>query len=1857
MICENTIRRTATISKTNIAVTVALFSLWVMVIFLISGYLSSASAEPDKGFIRKVRTFDLEFLDISNPAGLAYSPSDKNLFVVEDTQSSVRTVQNKTLIKAISLTEEKLTSKELPVAASNPGNITFDQGSRSLIVSEPGKNRLVQIKSAPNGRLATPSTSVDVNRSAVPNNIRGMTSDTLTGRIFFLDADNNEIVSTNSAGVLVAQIDLQETGQTNLKGIAFNPVNKHFYVLSPASKKLFEVTEDGTVENVIDVSGFNLKNPQSMVFAPSGDQTDDPSIMHLYIADSGDQRSTSLTQRAQTSFLTQNAQTTNNSGQILELSLTPAANAVASSCVATLVNTTDTSQFIPPSPDPSGITYEATSGLLVISDGEVEEIPTLFTGDNVFETDLFGTLVTTSTLIPINTIPPAPGATNSEPTGATIDPVTGHFFFTEDNNARVNEVTRNISNPNYDHVRTFSTSAYSSDPEGITFADLGGGQQALFIAEGLGREIYRLDPGVNGVFDGIPPAGDDSVSSFDTASHGVLDPEGIVYNDNGFLYVTGRDNTVLTEFKLSGTVVRTCDISAAAGVKIAGLTLAPGSQNPGDMNLYIVDRGIDNDDDPDENDGRLFEMSIPPLINLAPTAAAGSDQTIILPATANLGGSHTDDGLPDPPFLVTSTWSQQSGPATATIVNPNTENTEVIFPVDGTYVFRLTVNDSQLSDFDDVTVTVLPSGTQTTTQSIPISLGSDDVEEQTTGSVILGSIDIDLVRSGGNQTVGMRFNNVTIPQGTTIVDAYIQFTAQNINSETTALTIEGQAADNALTFVNNVNGDVSTRTRTTTGVSWLPAPWSTVGEAGLEQRTSDLTSVVQEIVNRAGWVSSNSLALIITGTGLRDAESFEANAAAAAVLHLEFANVGGNQPPTASISAPADGSSFTVGDNISFTGTGTDPEDGDVTASLTWDSDLDGAIGTGGSFSTTTLSEGTHTITTTATDSGTLMSSDTISITVAAVGNTPPTASISAPADGSSFTVGDNISFTGTGTDPEDGDVTASLTWASDLDGAIGTSGSFSTTALTEGTHTITATAADSGALTGDDTITVTVLPPGGGTTTLSIPINIGSDDSEEKLNGTVILGSIDIDLVRSGSDQTIGLRFNGVTIPQGATIVDAYIQFTAQNINSGTTALTIEGQAADNTLTFVNNINGNISNRPRTTADIAWSPAPWTTAGDAGLDQRTPNLTPIVQEIVNRAGWVSSNSLALIITGTGLRDAESFEANAAAAAVLHLEFANVGGNQPPTASISTPADGSNFTVGDNISFTGTGTDPEDGDVTTSLSWDSDLDGAIGTGSSFSTTTLSEGTHTITTTATDSGTLMGSDTISITIAAVGNTPPTASISAPADGASFTVGDNISFTGTGTDPEDGDVTASLTWDSDLDGAIGTGGSFSTTALTEGTHAITATATDSGALTGDDTITVTVLPPGGGTTTLSIPINIGSDDSEEKLNGTVVLGSIDIDLVRSGSDQTIGLRFNGVTIPQGATIVDAYIQFTAQNINSGTTALTIEGQAADNTLTFVNNINGNISNRPRTTADIAWSPAPWTSAGDAGLDQRTPNLTPIVQEIVNRAGWVSSNSLALIITGTGLRDAESFEANAAAAAVLHLEFANVGGNQPPTASISAPADGSSFTVGDNISFTGTGTDPEDGDVTASLTWDSDLDGAIGTSGSFSTTTLSEGTHTITTTATDSGTLMGSDTISITVAAVGNTPPTASISAPADGASFTVGDNISFSGTGTDPEDGDVTASLTWESDLDGAIGTGGSFSTTALSEGTHAITATATDNGSLTGDDTISITVAAVGNTPPTASISAPADGSSFTVGDNISFTGTGTDPEDGDVTAS
>jgi hypothetical protein len=108
--------------------------------------------------------------------------------------------------------------------------------------------------------------------------------------------------------------------------------------------------------------------------------------------------------------------------------------------------------------------------------------------------------------------------------------------------------------------------------------------------------------------------------------------------------------------------------------------------------------------------------------------------------------------------------------------------------------------------------------------------------------------------------------------------------------------------------------------------------------------------------------------------------------------------------------------------------------------------------------------------------------------------------------------------------------------------------------------------------------------------------------------------------------------------------------------------------------------------------------------------------------------------------------------------------------NQPPTALIEAPADGSQYALGDMIRFSGSGNDPEEGALGgDALTWSSDLGGRIGTGSSFSTGQLSEGTHIITLTATDSQGAAGSDSISMTVAGGDIEPPSVPTNLGMDG--------------------------------------------------------------------------------------------------------------------------------------------------------------------------------------------------------------------------------------------------------------------------------------------------------------------------------------------------------------------------------------------------------------------------------------------------------------------------------------------------------
>ena len=71
----------------------------------------------------------------------------------------------------------------------------------------------------------------------------------------------------------------------------------------------------------------------------------------------------------------------------------------------------------------------------------------------------------------------------------------------------------------------------------------------------------------------------------------------------------------------------------------------------------------------------------------------------------------------------------------------------------------------------------------------------------------------------------------------------------------------------------------------------------------------------------------------------------------------------------------------------------------------------------------------------------------------------------------------------------------------------------------------------------------------------------------------------------------------------------------------------------------------------------VAWEPSAWNTKGEAGPLQRTPELAALIQQIISQPGWNSGNALALIITGTGERVAESFDGDSSGAPNLLIQF------------------------------------------------------------------------------------------------------------------------------------------------------------------------------------------------------------------------------------------------------------------------------------------------------------------------------------------------------------------------------------------------------------------------------------------------------------------------------------------------------------------------------------------------------------------------------------------------------------------------
>lgn len=161
-----------------------------------------------------------------------------------------------------------------------------------------------------------------------------------------------------------------------------------------------------------------------------------------------------------------------------------------------------------------------------------------------------------------------------------------------------------------------------------------------------------------------------------------------------------------------------------------------------------------------------------------------------------------------------------------------------------------------------------------------------------------------------------------------------------------------------------------------------------------------------------------------------------------------------------------------------------------------------------------------------------------------------------------------------------------------------------------------------------------------------------------------------------------------------------------------------------------------------------------------------------------------------------------------------------------------------------------------------------------------------------------------------------------------------------------------------------------------------------------------------------TTVVSTIGAESDDAEEYVsNGNMNLTSSDLELTYEGgsaaNDQYVGIRFIDVNVPPGSFITNAFLTFNHDSDNNGLTNLVIRAEDIDNAPTFTT-ANSNISNRTLTTATANWNNVvPWTGNNDYD----SPNISNVIQEVIDRPGWAQNNELVVVITGTGEREAEA------------------------------------------------------------------------------------------------------------------------------------------------------------------------------------------------------------------------------------------------------
>jgi hypothetical protein len=166
---------------------------------------------------------------------------------------------------------------------------------------------------------------------------------------------------------------------------------------------------------------------------------------------------------------------------------------------------------------------------------------------------------------------------------------------------------------------------------------------------------------------------------------------------------------------------------------------------------------------------------------------------------------------------------------------------------------------------------------------VTFGLSSDDAEQENDEMDTMHDDDLDAGWEGDPEdlnilTAGLRFQNAAIPVNAQIDSAFLVVCSHEAKSaeDVAKITIVAEATDNAQTF--SMDQLITDRPQTTASVLWEVAE-----EWGLwtYHRSTNIASVIQEVVDRDGWQSGNAIGLILKGedqgsSDYENAREFEA---------------------------------------------------------------------------------------------------------------------------------------------------------------------------------------------------------------------------------------------------------------------------------------------------------------------------------------------------------------------------------------------------------------------------------------------------------------------------------------------------------------------------------------------------------------------------------------------------------------------------------------------------------------------------------------------------------------------------------------------------------------------------------------------------------------------------------------------------------------------------------------------------------------------------------------------------------------------------------------------------------------------